>query len=230
MKFQSTKLFDGFSTCFRQWKADSTHCKYLHGYAVSFRVWFEGDLDERNWVWDFGGMKRAKHKIGGKSPKDFFTYLLDHTTIVASDDPYLDKFVQMDKDGIIQLRVLPATGCERFAEYLYRQINRFLKEETKGRVRAIKVEVYEHDRNSASYMETQNTTKKEEMLSLYDYLGRPAGSELGKKVAEVATKLKVSINVREVQTKTYKGQVLLYPKSFLESYFKPKTVTPELVF
>ncbi len=171
-----------------------------------------------------------KHKIGGKSPKDFFTYLLDHTTIVASDDPYLDKFVQMDKDGIIQLRVLPATGCERFAEYLYRQINRFLKEETKGRVRAIKVEVYEHDRNSASYMETQNTTKQEEMLSLYDYLGRPAGSELGKKVAEVATKLKVSINVREVQTKTYKGQVLLYPKSFLESYFKPKTVTPELLF
>lgn len=228
MKFQSTKLFDGYSACFRQWKADGTHCKYLHGYAVSFRVWFEGELDERNWVWDFGGMKRAKHKIGGRSPKDFFTYLLDHTTIVAADDPYLDKFVQMDKEGIIQLRVLPATGCERFAEYLYRQINRFLKEETNGRVRAVKVEVYEHDRNSASYMETQNTTKQEEMLSLYDYLGRPAGSELGKKVAEVATKLKVSINVREVQTKTYKGQVLLYPKSFLESYFKPKTTNPIL--
>jgi hypothetical protein len=25
-KFQSTKLFDGFSTVFRQWKAEGTHC------------------------------------------------------------------------------------------------------------------------------------------------------------------------------------------------------------
>jgi len=153
MKFQSTKLFDGFSTCFRQWKAESTHCKFLHGYAVSFRVWFEGELDERNWVWDFGGMKRAKTQIAGMSPKDYFTYLLDHTTIVAQDDPYLPHFKQMDEDGIIQLRILDATGCERFAQYLYKIINDFLKVETEGRVKATKVEVYEHERNSASYGE-----------------------------------------------------------------------------
>jgi 6-pyruvoyltetrahydropterin/6-carboxytetrahydropterin synthase len=54
-KFQSTKVFDGFSTVFRQWKAEGTHCKFLHGYGVSLKVWFEGELDERNWVWDFGG-------------------------------------------------------------------------------------------------------------------------------------------------------------------------------
>mgnify|MGYP000722047022 FL=1 len=153
MKFQSTKLFDGYSTCFRQWKADNTHCKFLHGYAVSFRVWFEGDLDERNWVFDFGGMKRAKHKIHGMAPKEYFNHLLDHTTIIAEDDPYLEEFKQLDTDGIIQLRVLPATGCERFAEYLYTTINGFLKKETDGRVKATKVEVYEHERNSASYGE-----------------------------------------------------------------------------
>jgi 6-pyruvoyltetrahydropterin/6-carboxytetrahydropterin synthase len=152
-KFISTKLFDGYSTCFRQWKATETHCKFLHGYAVSFRVWFEGELDHRNWVWDFGGMKRSKTKIDGMSPKDYFTWLLDHTTVVAQDDPYLDMFRQIDKDGIIQLRVLPSTGCEKFAEFLYEKINDFLKVETDGRVRAIKVEVYEHERNSASYGE-----------------------------------------------------------------------------
>ena len=152
-KFQSTKLFDGYSTCFRQWRAEDTHCKFLHGYAVSFRVWFEGELDHRHWVFDFGGMKRAKTQIAGMSPKDYFTYLLDHTTIVAEDDPYLENFIQMAQDGIIQLRILPATGCERFAEYLYNTINAFLKEETEGRVRAVKVEVYEHERNSASYEE-----------------------------------------------------------------------------
>ncbi len=152
-KFQSTKLFDGYSACFRQWKAEGTHCKFLHGYAVSFRVWFEGELDERNWVWDFGGMKRAKGNIEGMSPKAYFDYLLDHTTIVAEDDPYLEKFKQLHYDGVIQLRILPSVGCERFAEYLYDKINTFLSEETNGRVRATKVEVYEHERNSASYQE-----------------------------------------------------------------------------
>ena len=150
-KFQATKLFDGYSTCFRQWRADSTHCKYLHGYAISFRVWFEGELDERNWVWDFGGMKRAKNQIEGMSPKDYFAYLLDHTTVIAQDDPHLDRFEELDQQGIIKLRVLPATGCERFAEYLYGVINDFLQLETEGRVKATKVEVYEHERNSASY-------------------------------------------------------------------------------
>jgi 6-pyruvoyltetrahydropterin/6-carboxytetrahydropterin synthase len=153
MKFTSSKLFDGYSACFRQWRAEGTHCKYLHGYAVSFRVWFEGDLDERNWVWDFGGMKRAKNKIDGKAPKDYFDYLLDHTTIVAEDDPYLDKFRELADLGIIQLRVLDAVGCERFAEFLFNQINNFVKLETDNRVRVTKVEVYEHAKNSASYGE-----------------------------------------------------------------------------
>ena len=152
-RYTSTKLFDGFSTCFRQWKADGTHCRFLHGYAVSFRVWFEGELDERNWVWDFGGMKRAKTQIEGMSPKDYFTYLLDHNTIIAEDDPHLTLFKQMHVEGIIQLRILPATGCERFAEYLYHTINDFLAVETNGRVKATKIEVYEHERNSASYGE-----------------------------------------------------------------------------
>ena len=152
-KFQSTKLFDGYSACFRQWKADDTHCKFLHGYAISFRVWFEGDLDERNWVWDFGGMKRAKSTIGGMSPKVWMEHMFDHTTVIAEDDPYLDVFKQMHTSGIIQLRIIPETGCERFAEYLFNKINYFLTEETDGRVRVTKIEVYEHERNSASYGE-----------------------------------------------------------------------------
>jgi 6-pyruvoyltetrahydropterin/6-carboxytetrahydropterin synthase len=149
--FKSTKLFDGYSTVFRQWKAEGTHCKFLHGYAVSFRVWFEGDLDERNWVFDFGGMKRAKNLINGKSPKEFFSWLLDHTMVVAEDDPFLESFKRMDEAGVVQLRILPSVGCERFAEYLHGVINEFLNKETEGRVKAVKVEVYEHERNSASY-------------------------------------------------------------------------------
>jgi 6-pyruvoyltetrahydropterin/6-carboxytetrahydropterin synthase len=98
-------------------------------------------------------MKRAKHTIDGMSPKEYFAWLLDHTTIVAEDDPRLDLFRLMDDDEIIQLRVIPAVGCERFAEFLYGKINEFLELETEGRVKAVKVEVYEHERNSASYQQ-----------------------------------------------------------------------------
>ena len=97
--FKSSKLYDGFSTVFRQWKAEGTHCRFLHGYAISFKVDFEGELDERNWVWDFGGMKRAVGNIDGMNPKQWFDYLLDHTTIIAEDDPYLEQFKQMAEDG-----------------------------------------------------------------------------------------------------------------------------------
>ena len=88
-----------------------------------FRVWFEGELDHRNWVWDFGGMKRSKTQINGMSPKDYFTWLLDHTTVIALDDPHLESFKQLSSEGLIQLRIIPATGCEKFAEHLYTKIN-----------------------------------------------------------------------------------------------------------
>ena len=117
--FVSTKVFDGFSCCFRQWKATTTHCQYLHGYGVSFKVWFEGDLDERNWVWDFGGMKRAKTKIDGKSPKEWMDYMFDHTVLVAEDDPYINTLSQLDNANIAQVRIVPATGAEKFAEFIY---------------------------------------------------------------------------------------------------------------
>ena len=150
-KFQSTKLFDGFSTVFRQWRAEGTHCKFLHGYGVSFRVWFEGDLDERNWVWDFGGMKRAKGNIDGKNPKEWMDYMFDHTTIVAEDDPGLGGFKTMDELGIIQLRVIPAVGAEQFAKYVFEKLDEFVRQETEGRVKVAKVEFMEHAKNTAIY-------------------------------------------------------------------------------
>ena len=151
-KFQSSKVFDGFSTVFRQWKATTTHCRFVHGYGISFKVYFEGDLDERNWVWDFGGMKRAKTLIDGKSPKEWMDYMFDHTLIVAEDDPELNAFKQMDAAGVAQVRVIPATGAEKFAEYIYTKLNDFVKTETEGRVRVTKVKFAEHGKNAAYYV------------------------------------------------------------------------------
>ena len=150
-KFQSTKLFDGFSCVFRQWRADNTHCRFLHGYGVSFRVWFEGDLDERNWVWDFGGMKRAKGTIDGMSPKAWMDYMFDHTLVVAEDDPHRDNFESLGTHGLAQVRIVPATGAERFAQFIFDKLNPFIQEETNGRVKVTRVEFMEHNKNTAIY-------------------------------------------------------------------------------
>jgi len=152
-KFKSTKLFDGFSTVFRQWRANGTHCRFIHGYGISFKITFEGELDERNWVWDFGGMKRANGDIDGLNPKAWMDHMFDHTTIVAEDDPYLENFKEMAKDGVIQLRVIPAAGAEQFAKYIYDKVNEFVLEETNNRVRVTQVEFKENEKNSAIYGE-----------------------------------------------------------------------------
>jgi 6-pyruvoyltetrahydropterin/6-carboxytetrahydropterin synthase len=153
MKFQSTKVFDGYSTVFRQWRAEGTHCRFLHGYGISFKIIFEGDLDERNWVWDFGGMKRAKNKIDGMNPKEWMDYMFDHTYLIAQDDPFLPKAMEMYEKGIAQVRILPATGAEQFAKYIYRKVNEFVLDETNNRVRVVSVEFMEHNKNTAIYGE-----------------------------------------------------------------------------
>ena len=149
--YQSTKLFDGFSCCFRQWKAKTTHCRFLHGYGVSFRVTFEGNLDHRNWVWDFGGMKRAKTLIDDMQPKAWMDHMFDHTVIVAKDDPNLSTFQTMEIMGIIQLRIVEATGAEKFSEFIFHKLNEFVHKETQGRVRIKQVEFMEHGKNTAIY-------------------------------------------------------------------------------
>ena len=153
-KFQSTKIFDGFSTVFRQWQAKDTHCRFLHGYAIEFKVTFEGELDHRNWVWDFGGMKRSKTQIDGMSAKAWMDYMFDHTVVIAEDDPEIETFKYMHVKGIIQLRTMEGpVGAERFAEYIFNKLNDFVHEETKGRVSVTKVEFFENKKNTAIYAE-----------------------------------------------------------------------------
>ena len=152
-KFQSSKVFDGFSVVFRQWRAEQTHCRFVHGYGISFKVYFEGELDNRNWVWDFGGMKRATTLIDGKQPKAWMDYMFDHTLIVAEDDPEVEAFKQMDEAKVAQVRVIPATGAEKFSEFIFKKLNEFVKTETDNRVRVIKVKFMEHGKNAAYYSE-----------------------------------------------------------------------------
>ena len=65
-------------------------------------------------------------------------------------------------------------------------------------------------------------------LSLYEYLGKPAGNDLGKEVAAAAIKANIKIQTREISNPKYTGKVHLYPKDFLEFYFRePQSIHME---
>jgi hypothetical protein len=59
----------------------------------------------------------------------------------------------MDRVGAAQVRLIPATGAEKFAEYIYNKLNDFVQTETEGRVRVTKVKFMEHGKNAAYYGE-----------------------------------------------------------------------------
>ncbi len=147
MTYQSTKTFGhdlGLSCCFRQWKAKS-HCRLLHGYALSIKIIFEADeLDHRNWVVDFGGMATLKQWI-----VDTF----DHKLLVATDDPHADEICALAGIDVADVVMVSATGCEMFAEMIFNYTWKWLERyEYGGRIKLHSVEVREHGANSAVYV------------------------------------------------------------------------------
>jgi len=58
-----------------------------------------------------------------------------------------------------------------------------------------------------------------EYKSLYDHLGRAAGSQLGKQVAEVAVQDGIKLQTRQVSNSKYEGTIMLYPSDWLNNYF-----------
>lgn len=148
---QSTKTYGhdvGLSACFRQWRADS-HCRFLHGYALAVSMTFQAPtLDHRHWVVDFGALKPVK---------EWLQKAFDHKLLVAKDDPHLSALEELQRLGLAQIVVLPATGCEAFAEHIYASVERWLSVAGFApRVELVSVEVREHGANSALFVkETQ---------------------------------------------------------------------------
>ena len=140
-KYISTKTYRQIAPCaYRQWRADS-HCNLVHGYAFSFHFEFEtDDLDARNWVVDFGGLRPLKDKL-----EDWF----DHTLLVAEDDPQREHLLKLGELGLAKITEVEKTGCEGIADFLYEYINTiFLKDYgEQDRLWCSKVEVRETGSN-----------------------------------------------------------------------------------
>lgn len=146
--FQSAKVIELGSCAFRQWRATS-HCRFLHGYQLKAKLWFGcSTLDNKGWVVDFGSLKALKDEL--KS-------IYDHTTTVAADDPELETFKKLHDSGIIQLYIIrKGVGVERTAEYVFEIAQRHIDSITNGRCWVDKVEVFEHDENSAIFSSPTN--------------------------------------------------------------------------
>lgn len=146
MTYRASKTYGhdvGLSVCFRQHRARS-HCRFLHGYALSIHLEFEAtELDHNGWVIDFGGLKDVRL---------FLHHTFDHRLLVAEDDPERDIFDAMDHAGVASVIFLPRVGCEAFAKYIFDRVQSWLDElGYSPRVTLHHVAVREHGANSAAY-------------------------------------------------------------------------------
>ena len=126
----------------------------LHGYPLAFTLTFgASELDERNWVIDFGGLKDVKA---------FLVDTFDHKLVVAADDPQLERLRALSDSGwgsghLADVMVIPNVGCEAFAAYVFDYVESWLMDAGHSpRVHLISVECREHGGNSAIYESETN--------------------------------------------------------------------------
>ena len=145
----STKTYGhhlGLACVFRQPNADHSHCHLLHGYSLAFKFTFGCDeLDNKNWAVDFGGLKPLKAWL-----QDNF----DHKVALDKTDPHLEKFKELEKLDLAELRIFDGVGTEKFAEHAFNFAHKLIREKTNNRCYVVEVECAEHGANSAIYRKT----------------------------------------------------------------------------
>lgn len=193
MSYQSTKIIDLGSCAFRQWKADHSHCKFIHGYRLQAKFWFGcSTLDNKNWVVDFGGLKELKAAL----EKQF-----DHTLCIAADDPLLEEFKKLHEKGGCDLRIMPdGVGIERTAEWCFKIANEIIRSQTNNRCWVDQVEVWEHDKNSAIFKKGGCCKKSEEPAATTFHTITP--------LEQTSTVVNAGINVEKAQETTTHGAPL----------------------
>ncbi len=132
-KIKSSQL----TSCFRQWRAEGTHCRFTHAY----KVWFELDFDQNiNDV--FNSYPELKLYLN-----EWFLSNFNYKTFVSENDPELDTFKLLDQNNAISLVTIPEVGCERFSEYVLDNVNVILSQFDLD-VKCVWVETWEHEKNS----------------------------------------------------------------------------------
>jgi 6-pyruvoyltetrahydropterin/6-carboxytetrahydropterin synthase len=125
------------TACFRQWRAEGTHCRFTHAY----KVWFELDFDQ-----DINVVFNLYPELK-QSLIEWFLSNFNYKTFVSENDPELDTFKLLDQNNAISLVTIPEVGCERFSEYVLDNVNVILSQFDLD-IKCVRVETWEHEKNS----------------------------------------------------------------------------------
>ncbi len=168
MSFQSSKVWGPISAAFYQPGARHSHCQYIHGYGLKFKAVFSCvDLDTRDWVMDFGGLKTFKKHLEAE---------YDHRLLVRRDDHRKDLLLQMEGAGLCQLTWRSNVGCEAFARHEGLWLQQWLNDQpwnvqerhwngqigdevVTQRVNVFSMEVMEHENNSAIWFHDKGSAR-----------------------------------------------------------------------
>lgn len=161
LKIKSTKSFWKLPAGHRQWfdtnpDGSPGPCSGIHGYDRSAHFTFAGEIDEYGWIFPFGDLKPVRA---------FLEYYFDHVTLLGADDPGLETISeeQLVPGGVLSdLRILPSgVSMEMSSLFIWEQVNPYIYHKTGGRVWVEKIEMREHDSNSAFVEVTEETAKKQ---------------------------------------------------------------------
>lgn len=145
--YSVTKVLKNYPCSHRQ-PYHSGHCQFLHGYERTFVLEFTANelQIKTNFVIDFGGLEM-------KAIKKFLDEKFDHTTLLNSNDPEMDYFLQ--KDNIcFKIVILENVGMEYSSKYVLEGVNtilQFSKDCVERGVRCFRVTTRENEKNSATY-------------------------------------------------------------------------------
>ena len=90
-QFTSTKSFYNFPCAHRQYRHDG-NCHVIHGYSRSFHFVFGiKSFTKEGFAVDYGDLKELKAHL---------EHMYDHTLVLDEDDPYMDKFRELEKAGV----------------------------------------------------------------------------------------------------------------------------------
>jgi 6-pyruvoyltetrahydropterin/6-carboxytetrahydropterin synthase len=110
---------------------------------LQFKFTFGCDkLDNKNWAVDFGGLKPLKAWL-----EDHF----DHKLALDKNDIHIEKFKELEKMDLAEIRIFDGVGAEMFAKHAFEFADKLIREKTNDRCYVVEVECAEHGANSAIY-------------------------------------------------------------------------------
>jgi 6-pyruvoyl-tetrahydropterin synthase len=141
-RFHMHKVFDNFPCCRRSW-AGPGKSYFLHGYERTFEVEFACAETEPDtgFVVDYSCLRTLRAAL---------EHQFDHTTLIAADDPQRDLFELLGERGVIDLRIMPDTGMESSAVWVFEAAERIVAEATEGRVWVSQITARESRNNAVT--------------------------------------------------------------------------------